>query len=188
MNIDPAAFARMREAYEEADEKREYTIKRSRDILKASKHAIYLVHEQKHAQAQEALECVEQARKDIREHGDPRQGSLRNALEEYVEARALLAFMQDDDLPTDEDLDVDTEPYIAGLCDTTGELLRIATRAATRNDEREIARARDLIDELHGQLLQFHFRNGHLRNKSESVKHNLKKIEHLEYETGLRRE
>lgn len=184
---DPAVFARIREAYAKDDEKREHTIKRSRDILKASKRAIYLVHEEKYSEARNELAQIDEIREDIREHGDTSQGSLRNALEEYVEAATLLAFMQQEELPSDQDLDVSAEAYLAGLSDTAGELVRVATRAATRRDYREIADVRDFIDALHGEILQLHLRNSHLRKKADSIKHHLQRVEHLQYETELRR-
>lgn len=184
---DPQAFKRLREEYAHEDKKREYTIKQSRVVAKKSKHAIYLVHEQKYSQAKQQLQAAAQTRQEIHAQGDAKQPSYTQALEEYVEAAALLAFMQEESLPTEQDLEVDAQTYLAGLADLTGELLRAATRAAIQEDDQFITRVRDFIDALHGELLQIPLRNNHVRKKADSVKYHLQKIEHLQYETALRR-
>ena len=184
--INQQEFAKLREEYAFSDQQREYTITRSRELLKHSKRAIYLVHENKLSQAQQELTNVEDIRSDIRKAGDEEQPSLQHALEEYVEASCLLAFVQEEELPSHEELSVPAETYLAGLCDVTGELVRALTRAAVTSDTRYVARARDFIDALHGELLQFHLRNSHLRKKADSVKYNLQKAEHVQYELALR--
>jgi predicted translin family RNA/ssDNA-binding protein len=184
--INPEVFARLREAYNSSDEQREHTITHARQITKHSKRAIYLCHEQKYARAQEELAAVKQLRASIRVDGDENQPSYHHALEEYVEAAALLAFSQEQELPTEQDLDVNADTYLAGLCDVTGELIRALTRAAVKKDTHFVQRARDFIDALHGELLQFPLRNNHLRKKADSVKYHLQKAEHVQYELALR--
>jgi hypothetical protein len=49
--------------------------------------------------------------------------------------------------------------------DFTGELGRLAIMQATARDEAAVARARDLVEAIMGQMLQFDLRNGSLRKK-----------------------
>lgn len=52
-----------------------------------------------------------------------------------------------------------------GVLDFTGELGRLAIMQATARDEAAVARARDLVEAIMGQMLQFDLRNGSLRKK-----------------------
>jgi predicted translin family RNA/ssDNA-binding protein len=84
------------------------------------------------------------------------------------------------------ELGVEPEEYLLGLCDLTGELVRYAVRKGTAKDKRAVQNARDMVDGINGELLQFDLRNGELRKKYDSVKYNLQKIETVLYDLSLR--
>lgn len=182
----PKTAKEIRAKYHEQQEKRDYTITHSRELEKISKHAIHLAHEEKITEAKKKLQDVRQIQHDIQERGDENQPSYKHALEEYVEARSLLAFQENTTLPTPNELSVDEETYYAGLSDLTGELARLATRAAIKQDHQVIKQAHALTQDIHAQLLQLTLRNNHLRKKADSVKYNRNKLEQLQYEQTLR--
>lgn len=79
----------------------------------------------------------------------------------------------------------DTEEYLGGVLDFTGELNRIAVARATVRDKAAVQRARDATESLQGQFLRFDLRNGALRKKYDALKYTLKKLENTLYELSL---
>jgi predicted translin family RNA/ssDNA-binding protein len=77
------------------------------------------------------------------------------------------------------------DEYLGGLLDFTGELNRVAVLRATARDVPAVSRARDTVDAVFGQMLQFDLRNGPARRKFDALKYTLKKLESLLYELQL---
>ena len=69
--------------------------------------------------------------------------------------------------------------------DFVGELNRFAVLAATRRDVAAVEHARETVDQLQSQLMQFDFRNGQLRKKFDGIKYTVKKLEQMIYELSL---
>jgi translin len=125
--LDAKSFRKMQEAYRNTQELREETIKLSRDIQKESKQAIYAIHRKDLASSREKIGKAEKTIGQIRKlicdtPALESVGSYSESLEEYVEASALLAFMENRGIPTPEKLGVGNEIYLQGLCDLSGEL------------------------------------------------------------------
>ena len=99
---------------------------------------------------------------------------------------ALREPLEDGTLITKKELKVvNAEEYLLGLCDFTGELVRYAVLRATARDKKAVQDVRNIIDAIHGQLLQFDLRNGELRKKYDSIKYNLQKAENTLYDLTL---
>jgi len=76
-----------------------------------------------------------------------RAGSFSNALEEYAEARIFLHFHETKQLLVPADLpQINTEEYLGGLLDFTGELNRWAVIQATSRRVDDVKYARDCVD------------------------------------------
>jgi len=176
-------FTKLREHMASEDSAREVIIKQSRDILKLSKQAIYSLHRD---DAKRAAEQLEQAKKLLASvPKEPRTGALSAAREEYTEGRLFQHFLEKNSLLGFDALDVEPEEYLKGLSDFTGELGRYAVLQATKKDKQAVEKARDIIENIFGELVQFDFRNSDLRRKYDSVKYNLKKVENLLCELSL---
>ena len=93
--LDEADFDAMREAMVLYDEQRDTVIKRSRDITKASKVAIYCLHrgEMDKADAQIARRgsAADELLPLVEKEPQLRYGSYAGGLEEYAEAAAIFA-------------------------------------------------------------------------------------------------
>lgn len=190
MTLNPEDFTAMRERLAAYDAARDTIIKRSRDITKASKQAIYALHRDAREEAAQHLVDAETAINEllpaIRADQTLRTGGFSNGMEEYVEARLFLAFLQSGTLlPSSAIPDADAEEYLGGLADLTGELVRHAVLRATARDRETVQRIRDLLDAIFGQFLQFDFRNGELRKKYDGMKYALQKAEQLLYDLAL---
>ncbi|TYZ64248.1 hypothetical protein PybrP1_004420 [[Pythium] brassicae (nom. inval.)] len=188
--LDRQEFADMNREMHEHDEMREQIIKRSREILKSSKQAIFALHRNDNTGAAALLANAETVIAELAELAKAdkslRDGALAAALEEYVEAKAFSYYLTDHRLLPLRDLPhVQSTEYIGGVIDFTGELMRFAVAKATARDTAEVKRCRAMVEAIAGELLQFDFRNGPLRKKYDAVKYNLRKLENTLYELSL---
>lgn len=188
--IDKAAFGSMRKELQEYDQRRDQLIRESRDVTKESKMAISALQRGDSKAAKEHLKVAEtvKAKLDKVCAQDPtlRYGAYSASLEEYAEAKTFLSFLEKGKLVTAKELGIEAEEYLLGLCDLTGELVRYTVLRATAKDAKAVKAAREIVDAIHTELLQFDLRNGELRKKYDSVKYNLQKIENVLYELTLK--
>ncbi|KAL4457974.1 hypothetical protein ABPG75_012839 [Micractinium tetrahymenae] len=188
--LDISDFERIDGELRAYDEKREQVIKRSRDIQKLSKQAIFSLHRGADAEAESRIAAAKKAAEELLPliKGNPtlRPGSYSNAIEEYAEAVAFRCYLTDGRLIKQAEVELaEVEEYLGGVLDFTGELGRLAIAQATRRDEAAVQRARDLVEAIMGQFLQFDLRNGSLRKKYDALKYTLKKLENTLYELSL---
>lgn len=176
--IDNDDFAKILEEMTESDENREEAILISREIIKLSKLIIYAVHRgdlegagKLLGQIQEKVSGLPQTPHDV--------GMQKSALQEYVEAICFYSYVKDNLIPTHAAIGVDSECYLLGLCDLTGELVRKAVDHAIRKNKAAVLEIKDLVDEIYGKFLLLNLRNGELRKKYDSIKWNLNKLEDL---------
>lgn len=171
--------------------KRRIVVRNSNEALNLSKRAIFSYHRDDVKSAQENLAQAEKifARLDREAKGMPalrHEGSWRAALEEYCEAKLFGEFLHSGCVCEIRDRQVDTEIYIGGLSDFTGELVRRAVREATEKNFEDVRKIKDAITEIMSQLIQLDLA-GYLRTKYDQAKNNLRKIEEIMYEVSLRK-
>ena len=184
-------FKKLREEMAKFDEERENLIKKARDLLKSSKQIIYSIHR---GDLKETALLLNKAKKEKNELDSiasrhPKlfyEGSYSEANQEYVEAMCYLGFINGK-LPSKNELKVDVEDYLSGICDLTGELTRRAVSSATKNDFEQVERIKSLVEDIHGEFLKINLRNSLLRKKSDSINWNLKKLEDVMYDIKLRK-
>lgn len=172
------------------DEKREIVIQRSREIQKLSKQAIFSIHRSNISEADDRLHKAKSVYHElsplIEEQPSLRSGSFSNSLEEYCEAVIFRQYVKDSTMMVPEDLPmVNTEEYLGGLLDFTGELNRWAIARATQRDVAAVQHARDCVDSIMGCFLRLDLRNGQIRKKYDALKYTLKKLENTLYELSL---
>ncbi|RHY48112.1 hypothetical protein DYB30_006020 [Aphanomyces astaci] len=185
--IDQASFQRMSAEMNAFDDKREAIIRQSRDILKASKQAIFSMHrgalDDATAKLAAADRVISQLAPLIEVDRSLRTGSFAAAMEEYAEAQCFLHFLEHGTLVSIDKLhSVEREEYLSGVVDFTGEVGRYAVAQATKRDVAQVETCRDIVEAISGE---FSFRNGPLRKKYDSLKYNLKKLENTLYELSL---
>ena len=189
--LDEADFDAMREAMSLFDEQRDTVIKRSRDITKASKVAIYCLHrgemDKADAQIAQALAAADELTTVVEANPQLRNsGSYSGGLEEYTEAAIFAHFIRTGTvLPSAELPRCNGDEYLGGILDFTGELNRYCVARATERDVAAVRKCRDVVDALMGIFLKFDFRNGALRKKYDGLKYTLKKMENTLYEMSL---
>lgn len=189
---DTALFKRLRERMERFDAQREQLIRESRDALQLSKKAIYALHRKNPAGAKKQLGQAARVLRKLRAFAQKdcrlaTQGAFLEAQEEYAEAECFYHFIAGKTFPSPEKLGVDTETYLAGVCDVVGELVRRAVNAAAQGDAKTPLAIKDAVAAIHEELMLFDFRNIPVRRKFDSIKYGLEKLENLALELSLRR-
>jgi len=183
--IDQKDFSEIRDELSEFEKKRETVIASSRDVIHLSKLVIYSVLRDDMPKA-ESLSSDMKGKVKLIPEGDYDTGMRDVALQEYVEALALLYFVKDNKIPTRGDLDVDTNNYLMGLCDFVGELVRLAVNKVVEKDYAYALKVKSVVEDLYGEFLQFDLRNGPLRKKADSLRWNLKKLEEIALDISTR--
>ena len=184
MALDKNSFKLMRQDFEKYDEYREELIKISRKMLQNSKKAIYSIHRNDLAEAKNLLDnsqkLIKQTEVIIKKDNHlAGVGAYSEALEEYVEASCYYDYIKNNKIPTNKELNVDTDAYIPGLCDLVGELVRKAINASIKGDYQTSLDIRSFVEEIYEELMMFDFKNSPTRKKFDSIKYGLEKLEDL---------
>jgi predicted translin family RNA/ssDNA-binding protein len=188
--LNVADFAAIQQQMTEEDERREAVIKRSRDVQKKAKNAIYDLHrgniDAAWASIAEARGIAKSIIESVAEHPNLRHGALSSCIEELAEAHIFAEFLRSNRIATLAELEIaNREEYLGGVMDFSGELNRYAVLQATKRDMQSVTRCREVVDQLMAMLMLFDFRNGALRRKYDTVKYTLKKMEQICYELTL---
>lgn len=157
----------------DADVRREKVIQLSRDIIKESKLVIYGLQRNDKVDLKKIQVMVKELDRESQ------TGIEDTAMQEYVEAACFYYYLKDKKIPGYKELGVDVDSYLMGLCDLTGELVRMAVKDVI---EQKYDRAKEItlfVEDIYGLFLQLDLRNGPIRQKSDSIKWNLQKLEHL---------
>tara|TARA_Y100000310_G_C20691659_1_gene822662 strand:- start:857 stop:1387 length:531 start_codon:yes stop_codon:yes gene_type:complete len=165
-------FAKIRSVLDERENHREKMILLSRAVIKESKLIIYALQRGDEVSIEKISEMV-------KEIDTESLGLARVAVQEYVEAVCFYHFVKDGKLISADELGVDVEHYLLGVCDLTGELVRKAVKDAIEKKYDDVTKATKFVEEIYGEFLKFNLRNGELRKKSDAIKWNLQKLEQL---------
>ncbi|MBI4440053.1 hypothetical protein HY638_03710 [Candidatus Woesearchaeota archaeon] len=189
--IDEKNFKKAKEIFDSFEAERESQIRISRDITKLSKQLIYALHRDDAQQADKLYREITQKQKEIVRDArkDPfllSQGSMKIAVQEYVEAIGYYEFMKAKRLPGyTEDL-ISVDYYLSGLCDLVGELVRKATYSSINKDYSMVLKIRDAVEEIYEKMLRLDFRNSELRRQFDGIKYEMKKVNDLILELQLK--
>lgn len=170
---------------------RKAVISRSDEALHVSKRAIFALHRADTLLAKEKLVAAYAIFADIQKKYPKnflvfQEGSYKAALEEFIEATLLFAFIEKKKLSRIAKLVVEDTVYIAGLCDVPGELYRYAVQAATNHDTKEVIRCAAVAQAIVAELIECNL-TSYLRNKFDQAKRAVEKIEYLVYQQSLQK-
>ena len=151
-----------RQSLADTDRVRERALRLSREMIRHCADSIRAIHrgefDTASALISNASTLVEESRTLLQEHPEVYYtGYVQDALKEYVEANAVLAFIQDRPLPSPEDLQVDAPPYLGGLADTVGELRRYILDRLRRDDFSRCEETLAVMDEIYTILVTMDF-------------------------------
>ncbi len=175
-------FKSLRKDYEKQDKLRNDLILKSREVIKLSKRIIYSVHRNDLKRAGEDVNRIKRLISSIKKLTNSKisdVGYLRSAFQEFVEAVCFFEFIKNKRIPGHKDLGVDVDSYLLGICDLTGELMRYATNNFINKNFKVVLEVRELMGFIYDELMLFDFRSGELRNKFDSIKYSVKKLDDL---------
>ena len=112
--------------------------------------------------------------------------SANNEKVSYSKNNKKILTAKNNKIPAADELEISTEPYLLGLTDLTGELVRKAINLAINKEYNEAIKIKILVEDIYEQLLMFDLRNSELRKKFDSIKYNLKKLDDLVYEIKMK--
>lgn len=177
--------------YEVHRDKRHNLIQSSNSALKSAKQAIFSLHRLDAKNARKQLDEVKKTFKDmqkglLKNHPElSLQGAYLAALEEYAEAELFYQAMTTGKVGEIKGVDIGADQYLGGLADMTGELARQAVIRATERDYKTVEKYFNITQEIVGAMLKFDL-VGHLRQKYDDAKRNLKRLESVRYDISLR--
>jgi predicted translin family RNA/ssDNA-binding protein len=192
--ISNAGFDKMISEMSAFDEARERVIKQCRDVQKLSKQSIYSLHRHNMKMASDQLSTACKKAISIRDEllkkmPKLRFGSFANAMEEYAEAKLYEHWLVHGDiLLADSEVFaglVNSEEYLGGLVDFTGEIGRFAVHQATSRNVETVKAV--LATDLAVQAAVMHLAStpGRLQKKLGALTTNVKKLESLLYDLAL---
>jgi predicted translin family RNA/ssDNA-binding protein len=163
--------------------------KLSEDIRVSAKSGIALLR-RRHDRA--AHGHIRQAEKSLRRTGNlvkrkpslSQAGFFREAVEEYVEAKALQSYLTRQALIFPPAVEIPLEEKIGGLSDFSGELVRRAITIAARKTRSEIEEHAKFVSQMTEIFAKISF-SGKLRNKYDALEKNLKRLEEILYQLRL---
>ncbi|MBI2145079.1 hypothetical protein HYU18_02030 [Candidatus Woesearchaeota archaeon] len=169
----------LKKELEASDAKREELIAKTREIIKQSKTAIYALQRSDQKTADATLAKMKKEISLLGKYAENASfaGTIKPAMQEYVEAAALNEFIVTGKIIAREGLGVTAENYLLGLCDVSGEIVRKAINAAINDDTKVVVAAKKYVEDLYYGMMQLDLRNGELRKKFDGLKYDLKKLE-----------
>ncbi len=151
-----------RQSLADTDRARERALRLSREMIRHCADSIRAIHRGEFDAARgligSAAALVEESGALLKEHPEVYYtGYMQDALKEYVEANAVLAFIQDRPLPSPGELGVGAAPYLGGLADTVGELRRYILDRLRRDDFSRCEDTLAVMDEIYTILVTMDF-------------------------------
>ena len=109
-------------------------------------------------QLAEARSLADALRAELHNHPDLYfAGYTQDALKEFVEANATCALIQDQPLPTPEELEVGGATYLNGLAEVVGELRRRTLDILRHGYSQEAERLLGFMDDIYGVLVSMDY-------------------------------
>ena len=186
----PTVFKKIQTHYAARERMRREVVAKSNEAIGHSKRAIFALHREDHAGATQRLadaralfvacEKLMKVTPDLRH-----EGAFRAALEEYAEALLFIQYLESGVLGVIEERAMEPGIYLAGLADTTGEIVRHTVRQVTLGKTDRVIHARDTVDLVMEFMLGLDA-TGYLRTKFDQAKGNLKRLEEILYDLSIR--
>jgi len=188
--IYPAIFKKLSQRYTGSQKARQVIIGQSNNALRTSKRAIFALHRGENEEANKLLLEADSLFKKCENKFKTfpklaEEGAYRAALEEYAEALLYQRYLTKGKFGPINKRAMQPIIYLAGLCDTTGEIVRFAVREATEGRIQEVRKALNAVEMTVSFLYEMDL-TGYLRTKFDQAKKNLSRLEQMCYDLKLR--
>ena len=148
----------IRESFDIRNKARDEALAVCRILNRHAAHAIRAIHrsevEEAHTQLEDARKLATGLRDSLADHPDLFfSGYTQDALKEFTEAEITCALIQNQPLPTPEDLKVENATYLNGLAEVTGELRRRCMDILRQGYSQEAERLLGCMDDIYSVLV-----------------------------------
>ena len=148
----------IRQDFEIRTELRDEALKQTRQLTRACSLAIRAVHRNEYDVMEEYLTeaqtLADKIRENLKDHPDLQYaGYTQDSLKEFVEANATCALVQNQALPTPEELGVEYATYLNGLAEVVGELRRQILDILRSGYSQEAERMLNHMDDIYSILV-----------------------------------
>jgi translin len=148
----------IRESFDIRNKARDEALAVCRILTRHAAHAIRAIHrsevEEAHTQLEDARKLAAGLRDSLADHPDLFfSGYTQDALKEFTEAEITCALIQNQPLPTPEDLKVENATYLNGLAEVTGELRRRCMDILRQGYSQEAERLLGCMDDIYSVLV-----------------------------------
>ncbi|OGS41704.1 MAG: hypothetical protein A3K67_07915 [Euryarchaeota archaeon RBG_16_62_10] len=151
---------RIESELDEKDQIREIALKSSRLIVRLSGRMVRSLHKEK-GQAQSIEELREEVSKLsglLSGHEDiSNAGYVQSALQEYSEAMILMSILENEDVPSPQEIGAGNVSYLLGLGDSVGELRRLCLESLREGDVKRAGKLLDVMEEVFSALMRFDY-------------------------------
>lgn len=137
---------------------RDQALKSARTLTRHSAHAIRAIHRMERDKANEELTAAKKLAEELNENQTKfpsvyYSGYTQDALKEFAEANIVVALIQDEKLPTPDDLKLQDATYLKGLAETIGELRRRCLDILRGGHSQEAERLLQHMDDIYSVLV-----------------------------------
>jgi translin len=147
---------RIEKTLSDVQDSREFLLKNTREIIILCSRAIISVHKQ---DLKSAKKNLKQAKELLRKYNKKVSQDLKKYMitpeQEFVEAAALIAIVEKNEIPSEIDLMVMPESYVLGLMDCVGELKRMIFDKIRIGDTNNASKIFEIMEDLYLQLYPF---------------------------------
>jgi len=154
----PSIAEQVHQVFEAQTHVRDKALEQARSLTRESAHAIRAIHrgedEEAHTHLRQAQNLVEKLKSELANY--PMlyyAGYTQDAIKEYAEASITVALIQNENLPSPEDLQIDHTTYIRGLSETPGELRRRALDILRHAYTPDVERLLACMDDIYAILV-----------------------------------
>jgi translin len=169
---------KIHQAFEARTNARDHALSQARTLTRYCASAIRAVHRD---ESGVALENIAQATKiartlnsELDEYPDLYYaGYTQDALKEYAEANIVYALVNDGEIPTPQDLNLENATYLNGLAESVGELRRRCLDILRQGYSQEAERLLNHMDNIYAVLITMDYPNaitGGIRRQTDIVR------------------
>jgi translin len=154
----PAIAEKIHQALEARTIARDRALSNARQVTRHAAQSIRAIHREEH---DTAYEQIEQARVLVRAMQQNLQefpelyyaGYTQDAIKEFVEANITCALVENQPLPSPDDLKVENATYLNGLAEAAGELRRRCLDILRQGYSKEAERLLSCMDDIYATLV-----------------------------------
>src|SRR3989338_1689419 len=145
----------------------------TRIVVRNCSNAIKSIHGKDLKQAKKYIKEAEDELSKLMKFEEEFKSHIHHILQEYAEAKIILAIIEDMRIPTFEDLKMPPEPYLTALLDSIGEIKREMYESLRHGDKKSAEKYFELMENIYDELLPLRFSNSVLpefRRKQDKVR------------------